>query len=152
VEGNPPDLPKDSYSSIAQEFVAGCLHKKPQSRPTYGMLLKHAWMAPSIIPETIVEEGEEEEEDAEEVEAAGAVVASSFERLSLDTGAGDAEVAAWVKEALQKAAAQPSGQSPHKPALHRAPLDVVSPATSPLIGSGNTTNLWGTSESGSGNQ
>jgi len=43
VYGAPPTLP-EGYSENAQDFVASCLRKIPETRPTYAQLLKHPWM------------------------------------------------------------------------------------------------------------
>ncbi|AET39978.1 mitogen-activated protein kinase kinase PBS2 Ecym_5209 [Eremothecium cymbalariae DBVPG len=44
VDGPPPRLPKDKFSSDAQDFVAMCLQKIPERRPTYAALLDHPWL------------------------------------------------------------------------------------------------------------
>lgn len=78
------------------------------------MLLQHGWLAPLSKPSTISEEDEEGEGMPEE---------SSI-------GTEDKEVAQWVLEAIEKKKEGRMGSSA-KPALHAAPLDSVSPATSP---------------------
>lgn len=44
VDGPPPKLPRDKYSSQAQDFVSVCLQKIPERRPTYASLLEHPWL------------------------------------------------------------------------------------------------------------
>lgn len=44
VDGPPPCLPVDCFSSEAQDFVSMCLQKIPELRPTYGDLLEHSWL------------------------------------------------------------------------------------------------------------
>ncbi|AGO14266.1 AaceriAFL217Cp [[Ashbya] aceris (nom. inval.)] len=44
VDGPPPRLPKDTFSSDAQDFVRLCLQKIPERRPTYASLLEHPWL------------------------------------------------------------------------------------------------------------
>ncbi|QLQ78564.1 hypothetical protein HG537_0A08110 [Torulaspora globosa] len=44
VDGPPPKLPRDKYSSEAQDFVSNCLQKIPERRPTYAALLEHPWL------------------------------------------------------------------------------------------------------------
>lgn len=44
VDGPPPKLPRDKYSSDAQDFVSACLQKIPERRPTYAALLEHPWL------------------------------------------------------------------------------------------------------------
>ncbi|ORX70626.1 kinase-like protein [Linderina pennispora] len=44
VHGDPPVLPSDRYSANACDFVARCLVKKQDARPTYHELLQHPWM------------------------------------------------------------------------------------------------------------
>lgn len=127
MDGEPPDLPQEGYSEAARNFVRGCLNKIPNLRPTYAMLLQHAWLAPLAKPDTITEE------DEEEVEAAHAAVAGE---AAGDQGPAepveavyDQEVADWVKAAIEK---RRKGQmkGSEKPALHAAPLDAVqSPST-----------------------
>jgi len=122
VDGEPPDLPEEGYSEAARNFVRGCLNKIPNLRPTYAMLLQHAWLAPLAKPETITEEEEEEVAAAHEAEAGEAAG---------DTGAPvplepvyDQEVADWVKSAIER---RKKGlmKGAQKPALHAAPLDAV---------------------------
>lgn len=119
VDGEPPDLPHEGYSPLARDFVGGCLNKIPKLRPTYAMLLQHGWLSPLTKPDTISEEDDEE--------ADGDIPEPSV-------GTEDREVAKWVQEAIQKKKDGRMGNSA-KPALHAAPLDSVSPATSPAPGS-----------------
>ncbi|KAL6705603.1 MAP kinase kinase Wis1 [Coniothyrium glycines] len=122
VDGEPPDLPQEGYSDAARNFVRGCLNKIPNLRPTYAMLLQHAWLAPLAKPDTITEE------DEDEVEAAHAAVGGE---AAGDQGPAepveavfDKEVADWVKASIEK---RKKGQmkGAEKPALHAAPLDAV---------------------------
>ena len=39
VHGDPPELPDEGYSEEARDFVARCLHRLPEMRPTYAELL-----------------------------------------------------------------------------------------------------------------
>jgi len=127
VEGEPPGLPEEGYSSTARDFVRKCLNKIPKDRPTYAALLQHPWMAPFSKIETIAEEAEE----GDEAEA----VAETVGKLSLSSGTEDEEVAEWVKSVLER---KRSGlvAPAARPALHAAPLDSVSPSPSPLAGAG----------------
>ena len=117
MEGDPPDLPEDSFSDAAKDFVRGCLNKIPKLRPTYAMLLRHPWLAPLLKPPTISEEDEEaaEEADVEEKGTGPAVL--------------DKEVADWVVNAMERRRSGKMGKKT-KPALHAAPLDAV-PSPSP---------------------
>ncbi|KAK4686322.1 mitogen-activated protein kinase kinase, partial [Tremellales sp. Uapishka_1] len=47
VYGPAPTLPK-GYSAVAQDFVAKCLIKDPNGRPTYAQLLKHPFLLADI--------------------------------------------------------------------------------------------------------
>ncbi|EMC92331.1 hypothetical protein BAUCODRAFT_38378 [Baudoinia panamericana UAMH 10762] len=124
VDGEPPDLPSQKFSEAARNFVAGCLNKIPKLRPTYPMLLQHAWLAPMIKPETIMEEDEE----AAEAEAANGSANFGVEETtngnSTSEGVVDREVADWVIDALEKRKKGTLGKSA-KPALHAAPLDAT---------------------------
>lgn len=122
VDGEPPDLPSDRFSEAAIDFVRGCLNKIPRLRPTYAMLLRHAWLAPLMKPPTI-----SEDEDAEQAAEAG--IESAFSSDSVPDTA-DKEVAEWVKNALERKMAGKMAVS-KKPALHEAPLDAV--PGSPLL-------------------
>lgn len=44
VDGPPPKLPREKFSSDAQDFVSVCLQKIPERRPTYAALLEHQWL------------------------------------------------------------------------------------------------------------
>lgn len=126
MDGAPPDLPADSFSEASRDFVAGCLNKIPKLRPTYPMLLQHAWLAPLIKPETIMEEDEE----AAEAEAEAGVVpdAPTAENKGGmgddDEGFVDKEVGEWVIDAIDRRKRGVMGKSA-KPALHAAPLDAA---------------------------
>jgi len=122
VDGAPPDLPEEGYSELARDFVSGCLNKIPNLRPTYSMLLQHGWLAELSKPATISEEDEEEAEAGGNVQGNSALGSSGTE---------DEEVAAWVKNAIDRKKKGLMGFGV-KPALHAAPLDTVSPAASPL--------------------
>lgn len=120
VEGDPPDLPKDTFSDAAKDFVRGCLNKVPKLRPTYAMLLRHPWLAPLLKPPTISEEDEEAVEDGTHQESTSPPVI-------------DNEVSDWVIDAMER---KRSGKmrSKAKPALHAAPMDAVSSSTKGTIG------------------
>ncbi|KAK0609215.1 MAP kinase kinase PBS2 [Lasiodiplodia hormozganensis] len=118
VDGEPPDLPAEGFSEAAKNFVRGCLNKIPNLRPTYAMLLQHAWLAPLLKPATI---SEEEEENGEGDDAA----AGPHVDYTGTEAPEDPEVAQWVNDALEKKRAGTLAQS-QKPALHAAPLDAVS--------------------------
>jgi mitogen-activated protein kinase kinase len=107
---------------MARDFVSGCLNKIPKLRPTYSMLLQHGWLAGLSKPATI---SEEDEEAAEAGESVGGNVSFG------SSGTEDEEVAAWVKNAIDRKKKGLMGFGV-KPALHAAPLDSVSPAASPL--------------------
>ncbi|GAB7359829.1 hypothetical protein MBLNU230_g7360t1 [Neophaeotheca triangularis] len=146
VDGDPPDLPVDEFSEAAHNFVAGCLNKIPKLRPTYAMLLQHAWLAPMQKPDTI-SEGDEEEAAAEAAaeghpapsatDATGKVPASGNQPTAENKAAVDLqavgndgaptdfldeEMGKWVLDALDKRKKGTLGKS-RKPALHAAPLD-----------------------------
>ena len=79
------------------------------------MLLQHGWLSQLSKPIAIVEEDEDEE----------------GEGLTIETsGTEDKEVAEWVQNALEKKKNGLMGIS-QKPALHAAPLDSISPVSSP---------------------
>lgn len=44
VHGEPPELPEDSYSDEAKDFVARCLHRIPELRASYAELLAHPFL------------------------------------------------------------------------------------------------------------
>ena len=101
MDGEPPDLPQDGFSEAARNFVRGCLNKIPNLRPTYAMLLQHAWLAPLIKPATITEEDEEEAEAAAD---GGTDLPNppAPRDASSNEAVYDKEVADWVKEILEK--------------------------------------------------
>jgi len=125
VDGEPPDLPQEGYSDAARNFVSGCLNKIPNLRPTYAMLLQHAWLAPLVKPETITEE---DEEDVEAAKAAPSGVDGASPKGSPQPieAVVDEEVAEWVNSVLEKKRNGTLGKAAQKPALHAAPLDAVS--------------------------
>lgn len=132
VDGEPPDLPADTFSEAAHDFVAGCLNKIPKLRPTYPMLLQHAWLAALDKPATIQEE---DEEAAEAAEANGETLEPQ-QPLIIEDQAGfiDREVGEWVTNAIDRRKRGVMGKSA-KPALHAAPLDAVgSPQEKPTTG------------------
>ncbi|KAF2497009.1 kinase-like protein [Lophium mytilinum] len=120
VDGEPPDLPAEGFSAEARNFVHGCLNKIPKLRPSYAMLLQHAWLAPLVKPATIMEADEEEEELVAED-------AASLGSVKPDEGAAvvDKEVADWVKAAIERRKNGTMGKGAQKPALHAAPLDAM---------------------------
>lgn len=80
------------------------------------MLLRHAWLAPLLLPPTISEEDEETVGD------------SSMNEASVP-GIIDKEVAQWVIDAMERKRNGTMGKKA-KPALHAAPLNAV-PSPSP---------------------
>lgn len=84
------------------------------------MLLQHGWLAELSKPETI------SEADEEAAEAGGN---NSVDIALISSGTEDDEVAAWVKNALDRKKKGLLGVG-IKPALHAAPLDSISPAAS----------------------
>ncbi|EGW31710.1 uncharacterized protein SPAPADRAFT_141211 [Spathaspora passalidarum NRRL Y-27907] len=44
VDGEPPSLDPEIYSSKARAFVKACLQKKPELRPSYAELVEHPWL------------------------------------------------------------------------------------------------------------
>jgi mitogen-activated protein kinase kinase len=98
------------------------LNKIPNLRPTYAMLLQHAWLAPLAKPETITEE--DEEEVAAAVEAEGGEAAGDKGTPEAIEAVFDKEVADWVKGAIEKRK-KGTMKRAEKPALHAAPLDAV---------------------------
>ena len=125
VDGEPPDLPEDKFSDTARDFVHGCLNKIPKMRPTYAMLLRHAWLAPLLKPPTI-----SEDEEAEKAAEAGADASGNLD-IEQAPETADKEVAAWVKASLERRRAGKMAFA-EKPALHNAPLDAVPGGTSML--------------------
>lgn len=130
VEGDPPGLPDQGYSDTARAFVLGCLNKVPKLRPSYTALLASDWLRDLTKPETITEEDEEEDENDASAEAV-ADAASSLDTSHSTTE--DPEVAAWVRDVMEKKTSGQYGHEDEKPALHAAPLDVAvnSPLASP---------------------
>ncbi|KAI4796374.1 kinase-like protein [Aureobasidium sp. EXF-8846] len=130
VDGEPPDLPTGQFSDAARNFVAGCLNKIPKLRPTYAMLLQHAWLAPESKPAVIAEE---DEEAAEAEEAAGQAgestgdgeAGSNPQELPESERWVDREVGEWVRGQIEKKRNGTLGKKA-KPALHAAPLDATS--------------------------
>jgi mitogen-activated protein kinase kinase len=102
------------------------LNKIPNLRPTYAMLLQHAWLAPLVKPATIAEEDEEEEDEEAGGEVQAADNPSPRSPQTLSEPVFDQEVADWVKDALEKRKNGTLGKGAPKPALHAAPLDAVS--------------------------
>ncbi|KAG9524206.1 kinase-like protein, partial [Aureobasidium melanogenum] len=134
VDGEPPDLPTGEFSDAARNFVAGCLNKIPKLRPTYAMLLQHAWLAPLMKPDVISEEDEEaaeaEEAEAAQGEGVGASesdvdAASKAQQLGDSEKWVDREVGEWVRGQIEKKRNGTLGKKA-KPALHAAPLDATS--------------------------
>jgi mitogen-activated protein kinase kinase len=79
------------------------------------MLLQHGWLASLSKPQTIAEDDEDED---------GAGMDMTY------SGSEDPEVAEWVKNALERKKKGLMGES-QKPALHAAPLDTISPMSTP---------------------
>jgi mitogen-activated protein kinase kinase len=86
------------------------------------MLLQHGWLAELSKPTTISEE--DEDEDAAEAHSSGE------QTHHTSRGTEDEEVAAWVKNAIERKKSGLMGES-QKPALHAAPLDSMSPSMTP---------------------
>ena len=91
--------------------MRGCLNKIPKLRPTYAMLLRHAWLAPLLKPPTISEADEEQASEVTEAEPPTPEVV-------------DKEVVDWVVDAMERRKNGSMGKKA-KPALHAAPLDAV---------------------------
>lgn len=125
VEGDPPAMPEDTYSDTAKDFVQSCLHKIPAKRPTYAMLLKHPWLVEFTKPQTITEEAEDGEEADKVADAVG--------KIDLNSTTEDTEVAEWVNNVLRLEKEGLVASGPVRPALHTAPLDSVSPISSPSV-------------------
>lgn len=129
-------MPSEGYSQMSHDFVRACLNKVPRLRPTYGALLQHPWLAPLSKINAIAEDLEDSDEE-------NGSVTQRMAGLSVDGGDSDgtnptedAEVAAWVKSVLvrREAGNEPPDQSKGvRPALHAAPLDSVSPVSSPSL-------------------
>lgn len=129
MEGDPPDLPEHGYTELARDFVKSCLNKNPKKRHTYAMLLQHPWIKALGVFETIAEEAEAETEATD-----NDLADATAKQLNIAAeGAGDADVAAWVIDVLDRKRKGLQPASAERPALHAAPLDTVSPAVSPLV-------------------
>ena len=116
MDGEPPDLPAVGFSNTARDFVRRCLNKVPKLRPTYAMLLRHAWLSPLMKPPSISEEDEDTE----------AFSSPSDQETPITA---DEEVSEWVVGAMERRRAGTAGRG-QKPALHAAPLDAIpSPST-----------------------
>lgn len=87
-------------------------------RPTYAMLLRHAWLSPLLKPPTI-----SEDEEAEAAAESGADTPSSGD-IDWHSETADKEVADWVRSAIERKLSGKMGKS-EKPALHAVPLDAV---------------------------
>lgn len=97
------------------------------------MLLQHPWIKSLSKPDTITEEVEEESEAA-----VNDLADATAKQLNISSeGAGDDEVAQWVKEVLDRKRKGLQPPSLDRPALHAAPLDTVSPAVSPMVTTGD---------------
>lgn len=133
VEGDPPGLPTEGYSALAQDFVRCCLNKNPHKRHTYPMLLTHPWIKTLGKPETIAEDAEAEAAAADDAlaDAAGEL---SLNNPTGQVAEGDYEVAEWVRDVLDRKRKGLLRDDGKKPALHAAPLDTISPVGSPLVG------------------
>ena len=109
MEGDPPDLPPDRFSSVAQDFVKGALNKIPKLRPTYAMLLRHPWLSTLMKPPTITEEDE------------GSAEGNSGQASAL-LDAADQEVSEWVSKSIEQRRKKLPKEAHKPPALHSAPL------------------------------
>lgn len=98
--------------------------KIPKLRPTYAMLLQHAWLAPLLKPPTITEEDEEAAEAAESAEAEMADNEPGHATSDAYAATADKEIADWVANSLERRRNGTMGKKT-KPALHAAPLDAV---------------------------
>lgn len=95
-------------------------------------MLQHPWLAELSKPTTITEEDEDEdEEDGEENVEIGDLSLEDGDKFNgILTGTEDSEVAEWVRNALERKRKGLMGTH-EQPALHKAPLDTVSPLPSP---------------------
>ncbi|KAJ5819251.1 hypothetical protein N7474_004842 [Penicillium riverlandense] len=107
VDGDPPTLPSTGYSEDAHNFIRACLDKNPKNRPSYGILIRHPWLAPLMQPPS------ESEQQAASTDASATTE--------------DKEVADWVRKQteLRTQKLHPDTQ---KPALHTVALDKVNPS------------------------
>lgn len=122
-------MPDEGYTDLARDFVKSCLNKNPKKRHTYPMLLQHPWINTLGKFETITEEAEAESEATD-----NDLADATAKQLNIAAeGAGDEEVAAWVIDVLDRKRKGLQPASANKPALHAAPLDSVSPVSSPLV-------------------
>lgn len=44
VHGDPPELPEDTYSEDARDWVCRCMAKNPEDRASYSQLLEHPFL------------------------------------------------------------------------------------------------------------
>ncbi|PGH26513.1 STE/STE7 protein kinase [Polytolypa hystricis UAMH7299] len=122
VQGEPPCLPEEGYSEEAKNFVCSCLNKNAALRPTYAMLLRNPWLLSLLKPPT---ESETQGETAE------GVMKDTMSTLSLSpSDTYDEELAAWVRDALDRRARGVMGNK-ERPPLHAVALDAV--PGSPLL-------------------
>jgi mitogen-activated protein kinase kinase len=121
VHGEPPTLP-DEFSDNAKSFVRACLDKNPQKRPNYAQLLRHPWLTTLMEPPATPSSEEDGQNSSDQSNAPSPQLSPNETE--------DAEVAAWVTEALERRRLNLSG-APVKPALHAVALDAV--AGSPLL-------------------
>lgn len=149
VDGAPPDLPADTFSESARDFVRATLHKVPKLRPTYAMLLRHPWLAALSKPETIAEEPEDEENEEAAAANEGAASGEGPQERMIDE-----EVGQWVRDAIAQRKARKAkkdaeggeggdgtseggGEGERKksrPALHAAPLDAAAAVAAVGVG------------------
>ncbi|KAK2781272.1 hypothetical protein FQN52_001704 [Onygenales sp. PD_12] len=116
VQGDPPKLPEEGFSPLAKDFVKSCLNKNASLRPTYAMLLRHPWLASLMQPP-------EQHTTNDRAPRGSKQSPSDFETA-------DEEVAAWVRDALDRRARGVMGKK-ERPALHAVALDAV--PGSPLL-------------------
>ncbi|EFR04118.1 STE/STE7 protein kinase [Nannizzia gypsea CBS 118893] len=127
VHGDPPTLPDEGFSPEAKDFVASCLQKNPAARPTYANLIRHVWVRKLMQPPTAAPDA------AGAVEATGSAEPTEVkvpDAPDHNTDTYDEEVAAWVRDALERRrTGQVNGKE--RPALHAVALDAV--PKSPLL-------------------
>jgi mitogen-activated protein kinase kinase len=97
------------------------------------MLLAHPWLKPLTQPDTIEEDAEAEAEEDALADATGRLDLDSNGLSAGGDGSGDRLVAMWVRDVLDKKRKGLLNGDKPKPALHAAPLNVVSPAGSPAL-------------------